>query len=129
MLAKTLKWLLEHSGDNAQSKVAKNTALKRMIHWLSMCFARRCYIANKPKTLLGVVRCATEYFNSQENAVDAAIVSLLAKFNFYHGFNACQSYALPAGWPESFRYRICQNRVLSLAVPTGTGFRCSRHSR
>jgi len=30
----------------------------------------------------------------QENAVNAAIESLLAKVNFYHGFNACWSDAL-----------------------------------
>ncbi|MBA6288594.1 hypothetical protein [Colwellia sp. MB3u-4] len=30
----------------------------------------------------------------EENAVDAVIASLLAKVNFYHGFNACWSDAL-----------------------------------
>jgi multidrug efflux system outer membrane protein len=30
----------------------------------------------------------------QEDAVDTAIASLLAKVNFYHAFNACWSYAL-----------------------------------
>jgi hypothetical protein len=85
---------LEYPGDYAPSKVAENIALERIIHSLSILFASRCYIANRPKALLGVVRFTTDCFNSPENAVNTAIESLLAKINFYHGFNACWSDAL-----------------------------------